>query len=85
MTLIYPEPHTNNTEQQKNLKRRFKKRRFGFFRTRYKSGWHVGVYLIDGWFVHSKSRVGVAIDNLRNPSYTRIYYGAGRHNEIKQF
>jgi hypothetical protein len=49
-----------------------------FFRTRYKSGWHVGVYLTDGWFIHSKSRVGVTFDNLNNPTYSRIYYGAGR-------
>jgi lipoprotein Spr len=49
-----------------------------FFRTRYKSGWHVGVYLTDGWFIHSKSRVGVTFDNLNSPIYSRIYYGAGR-------
>lgn len=49
-----------------------------FFRTRYKSGWHVGVYLTDGYFIHSKSRVGVSVDNLSNPTYSRIYYGAGR-------
>jgi cell wall-associated NlpC family hydrolase len=49
-----------------------------FFRTRYKSGWHVGVYLTDGYFIHSKSRSGVSVDNLSNPTYSRIYYGAGR-------
>jgi cell wall-associated NlpC family hydrolase len=49
-----------------------------FFRTRYKSGWHVGVYLTDGYFIHSKSKVGVAVDNLSNPIYSRMYYGAGR-------
>jgi lipoprotein Spr len=55
-----------------------------FFRTRYKSTWHVGVYLTDGWFVHSKSRVGVAIDNLGNPLYNRIYFGAGRYTQLSK-
>lgn len=49
-----------------------------FFRTNYMSTWHVGVYLTDGWFIHSKSRVGVTFDNLSNPKYQRLYYGAGR-------
>jgi lipoprotein Spr len=49
-----------------------------FFRTNYASTWHVGVYLTDGWFIHAKSRVGVTIDNLTNPKYIRMYYGAGR-------
>lgn len=49
-----------------------------FFRTRYKSTWHVGLYLTDGWFVHSKSKVGVTFNNLNDPLYTRLYYGAGR-------
>lgn len=49
-----------------------------FFRTKYKSTWHVGVYLTDGWFIHSKSKVGVTFNNLKEPVYSRIYYGAGR-------
>lgn len=49
-----------------------------FFRTNYMSTWHVGVYLTDGWFIHSKGRVGVTFDNLENPKYQRLYYGAGR-------
>lgn len=49
-----------------------------FFRTKYKSTWHVGIYLSDGWFVHSKSKVGVSFNNLNDPLYTQIYYGAGR-------
>lgn len=49
-----------------------------FFRTNYMSTWHVGVYLTDGWFIHSKGRVGVTFDNLDNPKYDRLYYGAGR-------
>jgi lipoprotein Spr len=49
-----------------------------FFRTRVASGWHVGVYLTDGWFVHSKSRAGVIFSNLNDPNYKRIFYAAGR-------
>lgn len=49
-----------------------------FFRTRIKSGWHVGVYITDGFFVHSSSKRGVFVSNLKDPQYTRIYYGAGR-------
>ncbi len=56
-----------------------------FFRTRYKSTWHVGVYLTDGWFVHSKSRVGVSIDNLTNPQYSKMYYGSGRYGQLNNF
>ena len=47
-----------------------------FFRTHVKSGWHVGVYLTDGWFIHSTSKKGVTISNLSE--YNRIYYAAGR-------
>lgn len=49
-----------------------------FFRTKYKSTWHVGVYLTDGWFIHSKSKIGVTFNNLNESLYTKIYYGAGR-------
>ncbi len=49
-----------------------------FFRTTYKSTWHVGVYLIDGWFIHSKSKIGVTFDNLNDSKYSRLYYGSGR-------
>lgn len=49
-----------------------------FFRTNVKSGWHVGVYLVDGWFIHSASRQGVKVSNLKDPKYSRIFYRAGR-------
>lgn len=51
-----------------------------FFRTRAKSGWHVGVYLTDGWFVHSSSKGGVKFSNIYTSPYSRIYYGSGRLN-----
>jgi len=50
-----------------------------FFRTKYKSTWHVGVYLFDGWFVHSKSKKGVTFDNLNNTIYKKTYRGGGRY------
>jgi len=60
-----------------------------FFRTRqrrytkgkkvyYTSGWHVGVYLVDGWFIHSSSGKGVKLSNLKESYYSKAYYGAGR-------
>jgi len=49
-----------------------------FFRTKAKSGWHVGVYITDGWFIHSSSKGGVKFSNLKEPLYTKIYYGAGK-------
>lgn len=50
-----------------------------FFRTKSRSGWHVGVYLFDGFFVHSENRrSGVKISNLGNSYYKKTYVGAGR-------
>lgn len=50
-----------------------------FFRTRIKSGWHVGLYLIDGWFIHSSSTgKGVTLNNLDEPGYKKIFYSGGR-------
>jgi lipoprotein Spr len=47
-------------------------------KTYYTSGWHVGVYLTKGWFIHSSSNGGVKFSNLEDPFYKRIYYSAGR-------
>lgn len=50
-----------------------------FFRTRARSGWHVGVYLIDGYFIHSVNhKLGVRINNLSDPYYIRTYLSGGR-------
>ncbi len=49
-----------------------------FFRTAGPSGWHVGVYITDGWFVHSSSNGGVKFNNINEPSYTKKYRGSGR-------
>lgn len=50
-----------------------------FFRTRSRSGWHVGVYLFDGYFIHSENqRTGVKINNLSDPYYRKTYLSGGR-------
>ena len=39
---------------------------------------HVGIYLGDGFFVHSSSSAGVTINNLHQDYYSRKFIGAGR-------
>ncbi|CAN5180693.1 hypothetical protein BH09BAC2_BH09BAC2_12330 [soil metagenome] len=39
---------------------------------------HVGVYLVDGNFVHASSGHGVTISNLADPYYSKRYVGAGK-------
>lgn len=53
-----------------------------FFRSRQSpSGWHCGLYLGDGMFVHAANKIeGVKISNLSEPRYLRGYKGAGRLN-----
>jgi len=48
-------------------------------KTYYTSGWHVGVYLTKGWFIHSSSNGGVKLSNLEDPFYKGIYYASGRY------
>jgi probable lipoprotein NlpC len=43
------------------------------------SGWHVGVYLWDGQFVHAASRKeDIKISHLSDSSYQKSFKGAGR-------
>ena len=51
-----------------------------FFKSkRSPSGWHVGIYLGEGKFVHSPSRKDkVKISNLNDNYYNKMYKGAGR-------
>jgi len=50
-----------------------------FFRGRGPSGWHVGMYLGEGKFIHSPSkRNKVKISDLNNEYYLKNYKGAGR-------
>ena len=39
---------------------------------------HVGVYLGDGYFVHSSSSAGVTINSLNESYYSRKFIGGGR-------
>jgi hypothetical protein len=39
---------------------------------------HVGVYLGDGYFVHSSTSNGVTISNLKDTYYSRKFIGGGR-------
>jgi lipoprotein Spr len=51
-----------------------------FFRSRLSpSGWHCGLYLGNGNFVHAANKVeGVKISNLSEPRYKKGFKGAGR-------
>ena len=50
-----------------------------FFRTRSRTGWHVGVYLGCGEFVHAASRrSGVRIDNLESSYFRKTFLSGGR-------
>lgn len=50
-----------------------------FFRTKTRTGWHVGIYLIDGFFLHSiNKKYGVKISNLFEPYYVKTYISGGR-------
>ena len=53
-----------------------------FFRSRQSpSGWHCGVYLGNGTFVHAANKAdGVKISSLSEPRYLKSYRGAGRLN-----
>jgi len=51
-----------------------------FFKSRQSpSGWHCGLYLGEGNFVHAANRAeGVKISNLSEPKYDKHFKGAGR-------
>jgi len=50
-----------------------------FFRNHGPSGWHVGVYLFDGYFVHAANKKsGVKISNLSDAYYVKTYLNGGR-------
>ena len=48
-----------------------------FFNTRGRTS-HVGVYLANGYFVHSSSCNGVSISSIEEPYYAERYAGGGR-------
>ena len=46
------------------------------------SGWHAGIYIGEGEFIHASNyREGVKISKLSDSLYDRIYKGAGRIKE----
>ena len=49
-----------------------------FFRSAGPSGWHVGVYLIDDWFLHSGSNNGVYVNHLDEEKYKNKIRGFKR-------
>lgn len=49
-----------------------------FFTSTGPSGWHVGVYLVDNWFLHSGTLHGVFIDSLEDPKYSSKIIGFKR-------
>lgn len=50
-----------------------------FFRPKKNGRWHVGIYLIDNYFIHSSNhKTGVKINNLSDPYYMKNYIGGGR-------
>jgi len=82
---IYNQEIPRTAKEQYNHSLRIKKNNLQlgdliFFRSKYSpTGWHVAVYLYDGYFVHSGNRhTGVCVGNLQTPYYTRNYKGAGR-------
>ena len=75
----------NNCQQQWNQTKRVERDSLVvgdilFFRSRISpSGWHCGLYLGNGNFVHAANRVeGVKISNLSEPKYDKHFKGAGR-------
>jgi lipoprotein Spr len=75
----------NNCQQQWNQTKRVQRDSLVvgdilFFRSRISpSGWHCGLYLGNGNFVHAANRVeGVKISNLSEPKYDKHFKGAGR-------
>lgn len=77
----------NNCSEQWKQTKRIKKDSLQvgdivFFNSRQSpSGWHCGLYLGDGTFVHAANKEeGVKISSLSEPRYLRSYKGAGRLN-----
>ncbi|MDD5570637.1 MAG: NlpC/P60 family protein [Bacteroidales bacterium] len=49
-----------------------------FFRIASKKPDHVGIYIKDGYFVHTSSKKGVMVSNLNEDYFHKYFYCAGR-------
>ncbi len=49
-----------------------------FFKTRGRRISHVGIYLVNDFFVHASSTQGVVISSLKEKYWSRLYAGAGQ-------
>lgn len=50
-----------------------------FFKTKTRTTWHVGIYITNGFFIHSANhKTGVKINSLYEDYYMRTYLSGGR-------
>ncbi len=49
-----------------------------YFRRPGRGVFHIGIYLADGWFIHSRRGQGVVMDTIRQGRYRRYFAGARR-------
>ena len=49
-----------------------------FFRIHRNRISHVGVYIVNGYFLHASTKAGVVLSNLSEPYYKKYYAGGGR-------
>ena len=51
-----------------------------FFKIKKNQISHIGIYLFNGYFIHSSVSKGVIISNLEEDYYKRHFYSGGRIN-----
>jgi cell wall-associated NlpC family hydrolase len=44
---------------------------------------HTGVYIGDGKFIHTRNKIGVCVDRIDNPAWSRIIAGFYDYKELK--
>jgi len=72
-------------QETRNFKRmrRLREGDFVYFRTEGNKLNHVGIYLRNGYFVHASQSKGVAINNLEEDFWQRVYAGGGKVKKKK--
>jgi murein DD-endopeptidase / murein LD-carboxypeptidase len=73
-TVALQHEDTRNFRRQ----RRFREGDLVYFKTVGDDASHVGVYLKNGYFVHSAKSRGVSIANLNDPYWKKVYAGGGK-------